>query len=127
MGILNKLFGRSADDDAPVTLSPFDAESVRPHVDELIAALSALAEAMDTEEAPISNPGWRGRLRDLRDARADLRLLTRRPSFSKDELFEVLTTVRPLYRGEPLKDFAHLAALNTRVTDAIEAVHSAAG
>ncbi|MDO5677330.1 MAG: hypothetical protein Q4G35_07455 [Propionibacteriaceae bacterium] len=126
MGILSKLFGRSSDDDAPVTLSPFSSDGVRPSVEALMAAIGKLADAMDTDDAPLSNPGWRGRLRDLRNARGELRLLTRKPAFTKDDLFEVLTTVRPLYRGEPPKDFAHLAELNTAVVDAIEAVHQAA-
>ena len=74
----------------------------------------------------MSNPGWRGRLRDLRNARGELRLLSRKATFTKDDLFEVLTTVRPLYRGEPPKDFARLADLNDRVVDGIEAVYAAA-
>ncbi|GAA4892614.1 hypothetical protein GCM10025789_07120 [Tessaracoccus lubricantis] len=127
MGILDKLFGRSAaDDDAPVKHSAFDPHSVRPQLDDLIGALGELADAMETDDAPISNPGWRGRLRDLRNARGELRLLSRKESFTKDDLYEVLTTVRPLYRGEPPKDFAHLAHLNERVVAGIEAVHQAA-
>ncbi|MHA7860064.1 hypothetical protein ACX1DX_01565 [Tessaracoccus sp. Y36] len=127
MGILNKLFGRSsANDDAPVTLSTFDPDAVRVKIDELIGSLGELADAMDTEDAPLSNPGWRGRLRDVRNARGELRLLSRRSQFTKDDLYEVLTTVRPLYRGEPPKDFAHLAGLNERVVNGIEAVHRAA-
>lgn len=128
MGIFDKLFGRSPSDDAATpTPSFFDPDAVRPTLDELIGALGELADAMDTDDAPLSNPGWRGRLRDLRDARGDLRLLTRKATFSKDDLYEVLTTVRPLYRGEPPRDFAHLQALNSRVVDGIEAVHRAAG
>lgn len=127
MGLLGKLFGRSSDDDdAPVKLSPFDAGAVRRPVEDLIGALGELAEAMDTEDAPLSNPGWRGRLRDLRDARADLRLVIRRSDFTKDDLYEVLTTVRPIFRGDPPKEFAHLSELNQRVIDGIEAVHRAA-
>ena len=34
--------------------------------------------------------------------------------------------VRPLYRGEPPKDFARLADLNDRVVEGIEAVYQAA-
>lgn len=126
MGILSKLFGRSSDDDGPVVLAPFDHEAVRSPLNDLIGAMGELAEAMESDQAPMSNPGWQGRLRDLRNARGDLRLLTRKPTFTKDDLFEVLTTVRPLYRGEPPKDFAHLAHLNERVVDGIEAAHRAA-
>ncbi len=124
MGILSRFFGR---DDAPATTTAFDCAAVKGEVDALIDALGQLADAMDQADSPMSNPGWRGRLRDLRSARGDLRLLTRKPEFTKDELFEVLTTVRPLYRGEPPKDFAHLASLNTVVVAQIEAVHRAAG
>lgn len=126
MGILDKLFGRDKDVDDHLPPKAFDSAAVRPHVDELIIALGELADAMDTPEAPLTNPGWRGRLRDLRESRGDLRILTRRSAFAKDDLYEVLTCVRPVYRGEPPKDFAHLAPLNERVVEAIESVHRAA-
>lgn len=122
MGIISRLLGR---EEAAPPPSAFDCEAVRPHLNSLIDSLGLLAEAMDHDGAPLSNPGWRGRLRDLRDARGDLRLLTRKATFDKDDLFEVLSTIRPLYRGEPPKDFAHLAELNTAVVDEIEAVHLA--
>lgn len=124
MGIFDRLFKR---DDGPAIVSEFNLDSTRVEVDALIDALGQLADAMDQADAPMSNPGWRGRLRDVRNARGDLRLLTRRQTFSKDDLYEVLTTVRPLYRGDPPKDFAHLASLNTVVIAQIEAVHRAAG
>ncbi|AQP51875.1 hypothetical protein [Tessaracoccus flavescens] len=123
MGIFARLFSR---EETVMTVVEFDREAVRPHLNALIDALGQLADAMDDDAARMSNPGWRGRLKDLRNARGDLRLLTRRAEFSKDELFEVLTTVRPLYRGQPPKDFAHLASLNTVVVAEIEAVHLAA-
>lgn len=126
MGILDKLFGRDKDVDDHLPAKDFDSAAVRLHVDELIIALGELAEGMDTPEAPLTNPGWRGRLRDLRESRGDLRILTRRSAFAKDDLYEVLTCVRPIYRGEPPKDFAHLAPLNERVVEAIESVHRAA-
>ena len=126
MGILDKLFGRGDDQANDPAPAPFDAANVRPHIDELIAALGELADSMDTEDAPMANPGWRGRMLDRRNARGELRLLARKPTFSKDDLFEVLTTVRPLYRGEPPKDFARLADLNDRVVEGIEAVYQAA-
>lgn len=123
MGIFARLFSH---EETVMTVVEFDREAVRPHLNALIDALGQLADAMDDDAARMSNPGWRGRLKDLRNARGDLRLLTRRAEFSKDELFEVLTTVRPLYRGQPPKDFAHLASLNTVVVAEIEAVHLAA-
>lgn len=98
MGIFARLFSH---EETVMTVVEFDREAVRPHLNALIDALGQLADAMDDDAARMSNPGWRGRLKDLRNARGDLRLLTRRAEFSKDELFEVLTTVRPLYRGRP--------------------------
>ncbi|NHB85815.1 hypothetical protein G7085_17965 [Tessaracoccus sp. HDW20] len=95
MGFIARLFGREDE----VTVSAFDPEQVRPAIDALIDALGQLTDAMDQDEAPLSNPGWRGRLRDLRDARGGLRLLTRNKQFTREDLFEVLTTVRPLYRA----------------------------
>ena len=123
MGLFDKLLGRA---DQPSAPRGFDAAAIRPAISDLIEALGSLADAMDTEDAPLTNPGWRGRLRDLRNARGELRMLARKPDFSRDDLFEVLTTVRPLFRGEPPKDFAHLAALNAAVADGIERVHAAA-
>ena len=123
MGIFGRLFSR---EETVMTVVEFDREAVRPHLNALIDALGQLADAMDDDAARMSNPGWRGRLKDLRNARGDLRLLTRMAEFSKDELFEVLTTVRQLYRGQPPKDFAHLASRNTVVVAQIEAVHLAA-
>lgn len=122
MGFFSRLLGRDEPEPQPST---FDCEAVRLQLNSLIGSLGLLADAMDHEDAPLSNPGWRGRLRDLRDARGDLRILTRKATFDKDALFEVLSTIRPLYRGEPPKDFAHLAELNTAVVDGIEAVHLA--
>ncbi|SHJ19221.1 hypothetical protein SAMN02745244_01933 [Tessaracoccus bendigoensis DSM 12906] len=125
MGILGRLFGRDEEADT-VTVTAFDCARVRPDIEALINALGQLADAMDGEDSPMSNPGWRGRLRDLRDAAGGLRLLTRGDSFTRDELFEVLTTIRPLYRGTPPKGFAHLANLNTLVVHRIEAVYLSA-
>lgn len=123
MGILDRLLRR--DDDGDVVLSPFTPDQVRPELSSLIEALTALIDSMETPESPLSNPGWRGRLRDLHSSRGDLRMLARR-EFSRDDLFEVLTCVRPIYRGTPPKEFARLEPLNDQVIAAIERVHDAA-
>lgn len=123
MGLLGRLFGR---EEVQESVSEFSCESVRIPLSELIEALGDLADAMDSADSPLANPGWRGRLRDLREARGSLRLLARDPGFSRDDLFEVLTTVRPLYRGDPPQGYEHLAPLNSTVAARIEAVHQAA-
>lgn len=123
MGFLDRLLRR--DDDGEVVLSPFSPDRVRPELSGLIEALTALIDAMETPDSPLSNPGWRGRLRDLHSSRGDLRMLARR-DFTRDELFEVLTCVRPVYRGTPPKEFVRLSDLNEQVIAAIERVHAAA-
>lgn len=123
MGFLDRLLRR--DDDGDVVLSPFSPDQVRPQLSGLIEALTALIDAMETPDSPMSNPGWRGRLRDLHSSRGDLRMLARK-NFTRDDLFEVLTCVRPVYRGTPPKEFVRLSHLNDEVIAAIEDVHSAA-
>ncbi len=125
MGLLDKILGRGGAAAADAGPGPFDCEAVKDALVPLVDALGALADAMDTDDAPMTNPGWSGRVRDLRGSRADLRLLMSRGSFERDDLFEVLVGVRPLYRGAPPAAFAHLAGLNDDVRSAIEAVHAA--
>ncbi len=123
MGLLDKILGRGgAADDTP---GPFDCERVKAAIGPLATALGALADAMDTDDAPMSNPGWSGRVRDLRNAGGQLRMLAGRTSFEREDLFDVLVGVRPLYRGAPPAAYAHLSGLNDDVTAAIEAVHAA--
>lgn len=121
MGLFDKLFGGSPRG----AQGQFDRERVLGAVQPLIAALDALANTMKAEESNRCNPGWEGRLRDLRSSSAALELLKRNPSFEKDDLFEVLTTVRPLFRGAPPAGFEHLADLNAAVVAGIEGVHAA--
>ena len=124
MGLLDKILGRGgAADDTP---GPFDCERVKAAIGPLATALGALADAMDTDGAPMSNPGWSGRVRDLRNASGQLRMLASRPSFEREDLFDVFVGVRPLYRGTPPASYAHLSSLNDDVVAAIEAVHAAA-
>ena len=50
MGFLDKLLRRdTGDDDGPVQLSPFSSESVQPALSDLIEALEALIDAMDSD------------------------------------------------------------------------------
>lgn len=125
MGIFDKLFGRSSATQQPAARQ-FDAEAVRPSLTNLADALGELADAMDTPDSPMHNPGWLGRVRDLRDARGGIRILLKQPTFERDDVFEAVITARPLFRGTPPQQYAHLEALNARVIEAIDAVHEAA-
>lgn len=122
MGMFSRLFGGEA---ATTPSAAFSRDAVREPVERLITALDALSGAMKAEEAKLHNPGWQGRIKDLRNSSGSLALLLRNPSFDKDDLFEVLSTVRPLYRGTPSNDVEHLNGLNQHVVDAIEDVHTA--
>ena len=123
MGLFSKLFG--GEDAAATSTTAFSRDAVREPVDRLIAALDALTAEMKTDVSKLHNPGWQGRIKDLRGSSGSLSLLVRNPGFEKDDLFEVLSTVRPLYRGEPTETVEHLHHLNQEVVDAIEAVHAA--
>ena len=99
MGLLDKILGRGgAADDTP---GPFDCERVKAAIGPLATALGALADAMDTDGAPMSNPGWSGRVRDLRNASGQLRMLASRPSLSE----RTCSTCRrsPLYCARRLR------------------------
>ena len=124
MGLLDKILGRGgAADDTP---GPFDCEAVKAPVARLVDALGALADAMGSEEDRMSNPGWRGRVRDLNNAHGELKMLARRASFGREDLMEILVGVRPLYRGAPPASYAHLAGLNDDVAAALDTVRAAA-
>lgn len=123
MGILDRLFGSGTTDTLP---AQFEREAVIGPVNTLIGALDALADSMAAEAGKCHNPGWRGRIRDLRNSSGSLTMVLRNKSFERDELFEALTTVRPLFRGTAPAGYEHLSDLNQRVADAIEAVHAAA-
>lgn len=123
MGLFSKLFGN--DTEAETATTAFALTAVEGPVDELVKALDALVGAMRDESSMLHNPGWQGRMKDLRGSSSSLALLTAKGSFNKDDLFEILTTVRPLYRGTPAPNLVHLDPLNQRVIDAIESVHAA--
>lgn len=121
MGFFSKLLGRD-DDESPVESPVVSNDQVRQAVNELSSAIEDLLKGMDTDDAPRGNPAWEGRRGDLRIMTRDLHLLVARPQFTKDELFEVLTTVRPLYKTKAQAEFAHLEVQNSRVVVAIDRV-----
>ena len=123
MGLFSRFFGEK---DEVATNTPFDEAAVRPLIEALIDATGELIEAMSTDESPTNNPGWAGRVRDFRNTRGDLRILLKRRTFGRDELFDVLITARPLFRGTPPAAYAHLTGPNSLVIETIEAVHRAA-
>ncbi|HMR47980.1 MAG TPA: hypothetical protein PKE40_01845 [Arachnia sp.] len=126
MGFLSKLFGKGdakADDDAPVAPTAVNLEVRRAQLAELSAALTALRVAMLEPGNPLDNPGWKGRAEDFGAARVDIDRLSGR-TFGRDDMYEELCGVRPLYRGTAPEGYAHLAAHNQRVIDALDALYA---
>lgn len=119
MGWLGRLFRTNQDDvdeDAPAVGRPVDLDARRRQLNELDTALTALLEGMDQPPAPIDNPGWRGRRGDLSVARSSVRTLRDATTFTRDDLFEVISTIRPVFgRGQAPAGLEPLAALSDRV------------
>lgn len=119
MGLFSKLFGTGGDDQ----MIGIDVEAKRAQLQELSSALSALVRRMrDDDEFPTTNPGWQGRIQDLAHARMETDRLESQPDFDRQDVFDLGTTVRPLYRGEAPEEFRALAAENERVVAALDAL-----
>ena len=120
MGWLRDLvarFGGSAVVDAPVAERPLNMEVRGPQLAELREAIEGLQHAMESDSARMDNPGWRGRARDYSFALGGVRELLGNPT--RDGLYEVLGSVRPLYRGPVPAGYEALAGLNERLLAAL--------
>jgi hypothetical protein len=116
MGWLSDLVARfsgGADDETPVADRPLNMEVRGPQLGELRATLEEIVGAMEAQTARMENPGWRGRARDYSYALGGLREVLRTPT--RDGLYDVLGSVRPLYRGPVPAGYEALAGLNERL------------
>lgn len=120
MGLLKRMFGGQDD----VQVSAIDVEAKRSELEELDASLKALIRRMGEDGFPVDNPGWQGRISDLSAARTAAQQLSSRPTFDRQDVFDVTTTVRPLYRGEPAPQFAGLETENDRLLAALDALQA---
>jgi hypothetical protein len=93
------LFGSSdaPNADEPVVL-PVDLPARRAQLEDLENALRELARAMAADEERMANPGWRGRIDDLRFAANEAAKLSR-TEFDRAALQDLAAEVRPLYGG----------------------------
>ncbi|HOB04075.1 MAG TPA: hypothetical protein PKM36_02255 [Propionibacteriaceae bacterium] len=112
MGWLDKLLGRDRDDDTPVADKVLGSDARRAQLVELSGALRELVTEMNGEACPSDNPGWRGRVRDYQYSLGgiDSMLATR---ITKDDLFDTLSTIRPL--GAVPAGCEHLTVIAERV------------
>jgi hypothetical protein len=127
MGLLDRMkaaFGGGHDaGDEPVVL-PVDMTARRGQLDDLEDALRSLARAMAADEARMANPGWRGRVADLRFA-ADQTGRLSRHGFDRAALYDLAAEVPLLYRaGTAPADFAPYHVAHERVVQAVEAIRA---
>lgn len=115
MGWLSKLLGRERiDDDSPVVEKVLDQPARQAQLAELEGALRELTAAMSEEVCPLDNPGWRGRIRDYDHAVGGIAML-RRTTITKEGVFEVTSTIRPLFAKVESESLAHLVPMSDRV------------
>jgi hypothetical protein len=103
---------------------PLDVDARRAQLEELKASLTALATAMSEDQGRIANPGWRGRIEDVRFGAAEAERLSRR-GFDRAALLDLAAEVRPLYGSGPVPpEYAPYQAAHERVVAAVEAVRT---
>jgi len=110
--LLTRLRG-DGDDDSPVAERPLNMNVRGAQLTDLRTTLEEMVEAMQSQAARMDNPGWRGRARDYSYALGGVRELLDHPT--RDGLYEVLGSVRPLYRGPVPAGYEALADLNERL------------
>ena len=126
MGLVDRvraLFGGAdaSEADEPVVL-PIDISARRAQLDELENSLRDLARAMAEDEELMANPGWRGRVDDLRFAATEAAKLSR-TEFDRVALQDLSAEVRPLYGpGDVPAEYAPYQAKHDRVLAAAAAL-----
>ena len=111
--LLMRVRGANDDDDSLVVERPLNMDVRAGQLADLRTTLEELVEAMQSQTARMDNPGWRGRARDYLYALGGVRELLAHPT--RDGLYEVVGSVRPLYRGPVPEGYEALAGLNERL------------
>lgn len=126
MGWLSDLIARfgGGDDDTPVADRPLNMDVRGAQLTELRTTLEEMVQAMQSQTARMDNPGWRGRARDYSYALGGVREVLEKPT--RDGLYDVLGSVRPLYRGPVPAGYEALAGLNERLLAALAALRQTA-
>ncbi|NDL59634.1 hypothetical protein [Phytoactinopolyspora mesophila] len=126
MGLIDRvkeLFSRDEGVDTPPVI-PLDTDARRAQLDELEDALRTLARAMAEVESRMTNPGWRGRVEDLRFAANEASRLAHE-GFDRAALHDLAAEVRPLYgRGDVPAEYQPFTAEHERVLSATAALRA---
>ncbi|HEX6337897.1 MAG TPA: hypothetical protein VFZ85_13135 [Jiangellaceae bacterium] len=111
------------DSEEPV-IAPVDLAARRAQLDELEDALRSLARAMADDEERMANPGWRGRVDDLRFAANEAGKLSR-TEFHRSALQDLAAEVRLLYGpGDVPAEYAPYQDEHDRVLAAVAALRA---
>lgn len=126
MGVLDRLkglLGNTADDEVIVE-APVDREARRIQLNELEQALRELARSMAAETELMANPGWRGRVDDLRFAANEAAHVSS-TEFDRTALYDIAAEVRPLYgSGDVPPEYLPYQAEHERVISAAAALRA---
>jgi hypothetical protein len=119
VGLLDKLFRRTPDDDdGEETVIALDVEARRPQLLRLESALDALARAM-REVASADNPGWRGRMNEYGRLAGDA-MVMRKGIPTREGVLDLVFEVRPVFTGAPPAGLEVLVPLQQEVLAAAE-------
>jgi hypothetical protein len=128
MGLIDRVkaaFGggnHTAAEPVEIAEAPVDVDARRAQLEELAEALTALVRGMSGDPGRMVNPGWRGRVEDLRFGAAEAARLSRR-GFDRAALLDLVAEVRPLYGSGPVPpEYAPYQAAHERVAAAAQAL-----
>jgi hypothetical protein len=127
MGLLDRVkaaLGGRDDDGGEAIELPVDVDARRKQLGDLEEALRVLARAMAEDEGRMVNPGWRGRVADLRFAADEAGRLAGQ-GFDRAALGDLAAEVRPLYGHGPVPpEYAPYQAAHDRVLAATESLRA---
>ena len=119
MGLFDKLFRRTSDDDdGEETVIVLDAEARRPQLLRLENSLDALSRAM-RDVGNVDNPGWRGRVNEYSRLAGDS-MVMRRGTPTREGVLDLVFEIRPVFTGPPPPGMETLVALQDEVLAAAE-------
>ena len=119
MGLFDKLFRRTSDDDeGEETLIVLDVEARRPQLMRLENGLDALSRTM-REVGNVDNPGWRGKVNEYSRLAGDS-MVMRKGIPTREGVLDLVFEVRPVFNGPPPPGLEVLVPLQEEVLAAAE-------